>query len=752
MTDTNKNVNNNIGAKIDEIKHLLDIKGEKYPEDPKVDYSCNETSKPDEYKKAAKEITDYVSAIGYSFEESEEEMQQLYYDFQKRFSPDKLKAIADSDLLKYMFYSAEQTNDSLCYWLEFHSKNKACFGSIAGGSSYKFGLFQKKDNGVWVTGSPQKSEELSAENALKLGCEIRDKIIAGADIILKSDLNTLEGYEKLDDSLNSTIGRYASLAWLHKYYCMIFPLKFATWHSSEWQKHILYAYGIKPSVKYYGRSGQLALIADYAKMSGAFFAHASYYRFGDIKQFCRIGTSDSKKNYFQEWKKNNIVAIGWNELESLDNYVMGTDINRKVIQEKLEAIYYSGDSRLASRKAGEIATFYRTKENTVFVAMKGESLLALGDKVGIYFYDNNNGMHHCKSVKWGCCFVKDDKLPNEKEGYLTTCVELIDVSNIIYLYHKYYNFTTTDAKEIEDQEIKLVERKSRTDLLHPLNQIIYGAPGTGKTYSSVEYAVAIIEHREINNNQYTWAERKQLMNKYGKFVKSGQIIFTTFHQSYGYEEFIQGIRPNSNSGTIGFQKTDGIFKKIADRALIDEDNNYVIIIDEINRGNISKVFGELITLIEEDKRYGELNQLIVTLPLGDQFTVPNNLYIIGTMNSADKSISLIDIALRRRFSFVEMAPDTSIITDAELKRVIETLNDYLKKELHSTDLLIGHSFFIGKTAIMLGDIMNRNIIPLLYEYFYDDNAKVKKALECINGTGFEIDTGYCGRIRIVKKA
>ncbi len=298
---------------------------------------------------------------------------------------------------------------------------------------------------------------------------------------------------------------------------------------------------------------------------------------------------------------------------------------------------------------------------------------------------------------------------------------------------------------------EVVNRRPRTDLTHPLNQIIYGAPGTGKTYSTAEYALAIIERREIDNVSKTNDERRALMEKYQSFVNIGKITFTTFHQSYGYEEFIQGIRPDSKGDTISFKKVDGAFKKIADKALRDPENNYVIIIDEINRGNISKVFGELITLIEDDKRCGELNQLSVTLPLGDVFTVPNNLYIIGTMNSADKSISLIDTALRRRFDFVEMAPNEALVEDEVLHKVLSTLNTYLKKELGSTDLLIGHAFFMNKSVEKLKDIMNQNIVPLLYEYFYDDEAKVKKALQCLENTDYEIDSQYKGRIRIQRK-
>lgn len=307
------------------------------------------------------------------------------------------------------------------------------------------------------------------------------------------------------------------------------------------------------------------------------------------------------------------------------------------------------------------------------------------------------------------------------------------------------------AAGLEEREPEDIRRTPRINKLHPLNQIIYGAPGTGKTYSTVEYACAILENRQVNEAAMGENERKALMERYQQYVKEEKIVFTTFHQSFGYEEFVQGIRPVPDGGELKFKVSDGIFKKIADRAIRDQRGNYVIIIDEINRGNISKIFGELITLMEEDKRWGELNQMMVSLPLEGKFAVPNNLYVIGTMNSADKSISLIDAALRRRFEFIEMAPMPEMISDSVLRKVLISLNTYLKKELRSTDLLIGHSYFIHRTAEDLAAIMNRSVIPLLYEYFYDDEAKVRRALDCLSGTDFEPDSAAAGRIRIRKK-
>lgn len=289
----------------------------------------------------------------------------------------------------------------------------------------------------------------------------------------------------------------------------------------------------------------------------------------------------------------------------------------------------------------------------------------------------------------------------------------------------------------------------RQNKLHHLNNILYGAPGTGKTYATAYYALAFINGKSIDDINKEYSNREKIMNEYKKLVAKGQIVFTTFHQNYSYEDFIQGLRPVKNE-SFKFEYHDGIFKKIVDIALTDSINNYVIIIDEINRANISKVFGELITLIEEDKRCGEKNAISVVLPSGDEFKIPNNLYILGTMNSADKSISLIDAALRRRFNFIEISPNAELIKEQPvLKEVLINLNENLYKELKSTDLLIGHSYFIDKTEADLLDILNNNIIPLLYEYFFDNVSKVKDLLNnSINKAKYKVEESNIHRIKV----
>ncbi|ELC1207106.1 AAA family ATPase [Campylobacter jejuni] len=423
------------------------------------------------------------------------------------------------------------------------------------------------------------------------------------------------------------------------------------------------------------------------------------------------------------------------------------------------------------------------------------------------------------------------------------------------------NINTLESKSLEvENNVQQISSKMENKNM-PLNQILYGPPGTGKTYHTIDKALEI-----LGENLESRDEKKA---KFDEYVRKGQIVFTTFHQSYGYEEFVEGIKPiidnDENSQEVKYDVKDGIFKELCDKSLknyilsmqneneIDLDKlifefanyinqdflnkgnefplenkvsikkillnfkdeyrsfslggsikspqsltidiikrdylnfknkkilsfkdikpkydsqsdyhgnaiyyfmfynklkefeniqnekfkikkeilkSYIIIIDEINRGNVSKIFGELITLIEASKRIGEKEELKVTLPYsGKEFGVPKNVYIIGTMNTADRSITSLDTALRRRFEFIEMMPDVSKLSmDCEginLQELLKAINTRIEYLL-DREKTIGHAFFISVENLEdLKKVFKNKIIPLLQEYFYNDYALIDAVL------------------------
>lgn len=305
----------------------------------------------------------------------------------------------------------------------------------------------------------------------------------------------------------------------------------------------------------------------------------------------------------------------------------------------------------------------------------------------------------------------------------------------------------------------------------PLNLILYGPPGTGKTYNTLFKALEIIEGKtredldeEKNEQDEKWKkdtnnpkiEKKGyevLKGRYDYCIKKGQIVFTTFHQSMSYEDFIEGIKPKvSNSKKqMTYEVQDGVFKQICDKAEKEQSANYVLIIDEINRGNVAQIFGELITLIEPNKRLGNSEEMKAILPYSSAqkgtsvyFGVPNNLYIIGTMNTADRSVEALDTALRRRFSFEEMMPKPELLKDknplevcgVKLGDLLTTINARIVA-LKDREHQIGHSYFMGSEnetnkEEWLKSVFKDKIIPLLQEYFYGDYKKIYYVL----GPGF----------------
>ena len=220
-------------------------------------------------------------------------------------------------------------------------------------------------------------------------------------------------------------------------------------------------------------------------------------------------------------------------------------------------------------------------------------------------------------------------------------------------------------------------------------------------------------------------------NQYSNESANRFIRRVTFHQSYSYEDFIEGIRPVLASGQANFELKQGLFKQIANDAKTDPSNNYVLLIDEINRGNISKIFGELITLIEDDKR-GKIDYRLQLAYSKEWFTIPKNLFIIGTMNTADHSLTQIDTALRRRFAFVELMPDPKLLTKKidgiSLQDLLIKINQKIVEE-GLREKQIGHSYFMQVHNLEnLHFTFKHEIVPLLQDYFFDDYEKFENVM------------------------
>ena len=289
--------------------------------------------------------------------------------------------------------------------------------------------------------------------------------------------------------------------------------------------------------------------------------------------------------------------------------------------------------------------------------------------------------------------------------------------------------------------------------LHDLNQILYGLPGTGKTWHTVTRAVAIVENREVS--EVADEDRRAVKDRFEDYRRAGQVEMVTFHQNTTYEDFVEGIRPvltepgdrataaspgHSDAGEVHYEMSRGVFRRMTERAADETDKRHVLVIDEINRGNIARIFGELITLIEDSKRIGEPDEARVTLPGSKtDFGVPANLHVLGTMNTADRSIALLDTALRRRFVFEEMMPDSShrdIATDLDgidCGKLLSAMNRRIAVLL-DREHQIGHTYLLRVDSLpALASTFRNRIMPLLQEYFYDDWEKIQAVL---NDNGF----------------
>jgi 5-methylcytosine-specific restriction enzyme B len=265
--------------------------------------------------------------------------------------------------------------------------------------------------------------------------------------------------------------------------------------------------------------------------------------------------------------------------------------------------------------------------------------------------------------------------------------------------------------------------------------ILYGPPGTGKTYLAGQTArdLAALAHFGRGFSQLDPTEQAVITGHNGG---DGRVRLVAFHPAYGYEDFMEGYRPHEQQGQLLFEPRDGIFKQLCLTAAANPVAHFYLIIDEINRGDIPRIFGELLTVLEKDKR----GQAIILPLTGQPFQVPDNVYLIGTMNTADRSIALLDAALRRRFGFIELMPDARLLQGADVESILlgpwlEALNDVIRAHLgrDARNRQIGHAYLFDQGLPLtsfskLARAIQDDILPLLEEYCYEDYVTLAKIL------------------------
>ena len=426
---------------------------------------------------------------------------------------------------------------------------------------------------------------------------------------------------------------------------------------------------------------------------------------------------------WDEFYSRGIMGLAWGEIGDLTAYAHKEDLKAQMLQTYPENGTQKNDIHALWQFANEV------KPGDVVFVKKGRSeILGRGIVTGDYVFDPEGGHYpNCREVRW----TSAGNWPIDERLAMKTLTEITDYPELLSRIETFFEDSDDDVESEEplvifpeysseqflDEVYMPEERYDATVgvLRAKKNIILQGAPGVGKTFAAKRLAYSMMGVKDAS-----------------------RVMLVQFHQSYSYEDFIEGYRPSGQ----GFELVKGAFYSFCKKAADDEENAYFFIIDEVNRGNLSKIFGELFMLIESDKR-GPKNKLQL-LYSRELFYVPRNVHIIGMMNTADRSLAMLDYALRRRFAFVELRPafDSEGFRDycagldnprfEALVREVESLNRAIAEdESLGEGFCIGHSYFCNMkpedcTDTALASIVDYELIPMLKEYWFDEPGKVRE--------------------------
>lgn len=671
---------------------------------------------------------------------TENQLYAYYADFRRRFGPDVLANLDGEALLTAMHDHGNR--DSLVYWLDYKNDDEFPtfqFGSIAGGAVLKFGIYKRKETGAWTTGSPQKQQELSLPEAISIARRHRDQLIAGVKRLAQLPVAADDrAYAQLQADMAQVAPDVHDTAWGHKYFSLLYPDRLDDYHIPDFQRFYL----IKmlqeppPDKGRYICAGRYVAIAAELGIPIHILTKLLYRRYNKPHRYWRVLVSYPDQGLYL-WDlmcTENCVALPWAKIGDLSG-LMYDQVSRDRVQALMKE-HYSSSTRLAN----EIFWFATVMaEGDVVLALDGNQILGIGRVRGGYQYVAGSHAPHRHEVEW--LDATSWTLPQQDEAAVATARVIKIPKNLVEIERRLLQPvlppTTIVVPPVKREPVLSgIPGRIQSVLDRKRQVILYGPPGTGKTYWARQTALDLASLAAFGMLFDQLSTEQQVVVLGSDAGQAGLVRMCVFHPAYGYEDFMEGYRPLSANGQLAFELRDGIFKRLCDDARNDSDRHYFLIVDEINRGDIPRIFGELLTVLERDKR----DQSIL-LPLsGRPFRMPDNVYLIGTMNTADRSIALLDTALRRRFGFVELMPDsrvlgTTVVEGIPLGPWLDALNQRICEHIgrSARNLQVGHAYLLdsGKPVTdfaRFARIVQDDIIPLLEEYCYEDYDALEKIL------------------------
>ncbi|MGW5440226.1 McrB family protein [Nocardia asteroides] len=583
-----------------------------------------------------------------------------------------------------------------CRMLEFVATE---FGSIGGGSAGKHIIYRHK-SGEW-----RLAPSLLGSTVDQAWERLRGEFVTAFDAVGR------EAFDELDELEVLVSGQTLATKSLATYY----PQHFVPIYSRTHLAAFISLLGGTPdrhATAWRANRTLRAMIAQHPDLSTLTSAEVArfLYAYFDPKAKSRVVwkiAPGENARYWPDCLAGGYIRVGWAEVGDLAQYTSDTELQRAI---ELQWPDRPGGSLV---KARNLLALRDLEPGDRIVANRGKThVLAIGNVSGSYYYnDDLPEYRHVVPVEWDTSLAQD--LAEPQNAWVPTFAKVSEKLFAQLLNHRVRRDTAHDASS----PVELPAEVSRIqDALTRKGQVIlYGPPGTGKTRLALHTALAMYGGTGA-------ADSHPLAEAISDMLGSGRVQLVTFHPSYGYEDFVEGYKPVDDSAAHGLRLrlTDGLFHNLCTSAAADPDETFLLIIDEINRGDLPRIFGELVTLLETDKR-----GMDVRLPISKRkFAIPKNIHIIGTMNTADRSVSHLDAAIRRRFAFVDIGPDPDIVSGSvgplDLSTFLAALNTRVADSL-DPDHQIGHAYLLTDSEPVATDeelaaAFYHDIVPLLEDY------------------------------------